>query len=870
MTAPVHGRDPAPNDGTLLGPMSVPDSVPPAASSPRVGAAAAGGGAPSPGPARARARARVWRAVKIALVLGLVAGVAGVVGVVLVIRHYEARVPSVEQLRSGYAPPQVTRVLARDGTVLANLFTERRTVIPLDELPDHAKLAFLAAEDARFYEHRGLNYVGMLRAMLANLRAGRTIQGGSTITQQVVKNVLLDDARTYERKIKETILARRLEQNLSKDEIFALYLNHIYFGHGRYGVEEASRFYFGKRAGDLDLAESALLAGIVAAPERFSPRAAAKKALERRRYVLGQMLEKGFIDGPLHARSVDGPLRLAPAADEEADLAPEVVAQARILLRQLGGDRARLGGFTVTTTIDPGLQAAARRALRENLDAHARRQKLEPPYTLQRRKLWGPPHVGAPRPNHSYVGTVVAVDDKLRTVDVRVGDLVGRVSLNEEPRYDAQRLPPSKFTVTGAALRVRVLPAIEGEELRRLRLDLGPESALVALDVRTREVRALVGGYEATPGGLDRATRARRQPGSSFKPFVYSYALHSRRFAPTSVLELPAPPGVGPDAPQTRLIDVRSAIAASDNAAAEHLITEVGPANVVGWAHACGIVSELGADRALALGAYEVTPLEIANAFGTFANGGEYAPPRLFTRVVDPEGRELPLPPTPPVRRVLTPEESYLTTTLLRGVVERGTGRRAAALGRPVAGKTGTTNEAKDAWFVGYSTDYVAAVWVGYDSPLGLGPGEQGAATALPGWVELMRAAHRDKPVVDFPRPPGIVVAAIDPATGLLPYEGQGDVVEAEFLPDGLPVERATPDAGVLDDAGLAEVAGGGPDEVPPAADAGPPAAPTGDPAPPDPAPPDPAPPDPAPPDPAPSGAPDARAGLEDDAPPPF
>ncbi len=835
--------------------MSDLDPAPPAPTSPPDGAAAASDGAAPRRPARVRLRAWLRRAVQIALALGVLAGLSAAIAVVLVIRHYEARVPSVEQLRGGYAPPQVTRVLARDGTVLANLFTERRTVIPLAELPDHAKLAFLAAEDARFYEHRGLNYVGMLRALLANLRAGRTTQGGSTITQQVVKNVLLDDSRTYERKIKETILARRLEQNLSKDEIFALYLNHIYFGHGRYGVEEAARFYFGKRARDLDLAESALLAGIVAAPERLSPRTAAQRALERRRYVLGQMLEKGFIDGPLHARSVDAPLRLAPAADEEADLAPEVVAQARLLLRELAGERARLGGFTVITTIDPGLQAAARRALRENLDAYARRQQLVPPFTLPRRKLWGPVFAGTPRPNHSYVGTVVAVDDRLWTLDVRVGDLVGRVSLNEEPRYDVQRLPPSRFTAVGAALRVRVLPPSEGEEVRRLRLDLGPESALVALDVRTREVRALVGGYDATPGGLDRATRARRQPGSSFKPFVYSYALHSRRFAPSSVLELPALPGSDPDAPPTRRIDLRSAIAASDNAAAEYLIGEIGPANVVGWAHACGIASELGADRALALGAYEVTPLEIANAFGTFANGGEYAPPRLFTRVIDPEGRELPLPPVPPARRVLTAEEAYLTTSLLRGVVEHGTGRRAAPLGRPVAGKTGTTNDAKDAWFVGYSTDYVAAVWVGYDAPLGLGPGEQGAVTALPAWVEFMRVAHRDQPVVDFPRPPGIVVAAVDPATGLLPYEGQQDAVEAEFLPDGLPVERALPDAGALDDAGAGEADGGAPAEPPPGVDAGAPAVPPAEPARPD---------RDAP------GASDADAGDEDDVPPPF
>jgi penicillin-binding protein 1A len=251
-------------------------------------------------PRPAKAPPRFGRILLVIAVVTLAPVVLAIAAVLLVVAHYSEGLPSVEQLKSGYDPPQLTRILARDGTVLADVFTERRTLVSFSEVPDNAKLSFLAAEDASFYEHQGLNYFGMLRALAANLRARGTRQGGSTITQQVVKNVLLDPERTMKRKIRETILARRVEQSLTKDEILNLYLNHIYLGHGRYGIEEASRYYFGKKARSLELPESALLAGLVAAPERFSPRKSPERALDRRRYVLGQMLAKGFITKELY------------------------------------------------------------------------------------------------------------------------------------------------------------------------------------------------------------------------------------------------------------------------------------------------------------------------------------------------------------------------------------------------------------------------------------------------------------------------------------------------------------------------------------------------------------------------------------------
>lgn len=729
--------------------------------------------------------------------LSLVAALLSVLAVVLVVRHYESNLPSVEQLKAGYDPPQVTRVLARDGTLLANLFTERRTVVPFSEVPNHVKQAFLAAEDASFYEHEGLDYLGMLRAMVANLRAGRTTQGGSTITQQVIKNVLLDSERSYRRKIRETILARRVEQHLSKDEIFGLYLNHIYLGHGRYGVEEASRYYFGKKVKEIDIPEAALLAGLVAAPERFSPRKHPERALERRRYVLGQMLKKGFMTQAVHDQASIVPMKIAPAVEAESELCPEVIPSVRRLLKSVEPDRARRGGYTVHTSIDPALQTAARQALRDNLDSYMKRQKLAPPFTLKSRRLWGKAFTGTPKRHRIYVGTVKEVNDAAGTLDVMVGDTLGRVILKDEERYNPKRLPPSEFAKPDAVLRVTALenPGDTSGPIP-LSLALAPEGALVAIDVRTREVRALVGSYDAMMGGLDRtglnakpgSLLTKRQPGSAFKPLMYSYALHSRHVTPATVFEFDNKPGS--DEP-TRRISLREGVASSDNDVAERVLAMVGPANVVEWAKAMGISSQLQADKSLALGSYEVTVFELTNAYATLASGGTYAPPQLISKVIVPDGSELPLPPEPPKRRVMSADVAYLTTSLLRGVVETGTGRRARSLGRPVAGKTGTTNDNRDAWFVGYSTDFVAGSWVGYDDNLPLGWGEYGAVAALPAWLQFMKFAHEGRPRTQFPRPSGIVKARVDPRTGLLPYPHQEDSIEEEFLPDSLPSEVA-------------------------------------------------------------------------------
>jgi penicillin-binding protein 1A len=742
-----------------------------------------------------------------ALLLGAVIAVA--VGV----RRVEATLPPTPDLRGNYHPPQVTRVLARDGTLLAELFTERRTVVPLTSLPAHVKLAVLAAEDASFYEHEGLNYWGILRAFAVNLRAGRTRQGASTITQQVVRTLLLDSERTYKRKIREMLLARRIEQELTKDEILELYLNHIYFGRGRFGIEEAAKDSFGKSARDLTIAEAALLAGLLPNPENYSPRHDLPKALSRRAFVLGQMHEKGFLNDAQYGAAKDEPVRLAAALEASTELAPEAVEVARRMLRQLEPERWMRGGFTVTTTIDPRLQAAARKALDLDLDAYDKRHgllgPLKPPTVAQLDKKGRvvkpaskepPLYDGTPsfESHKIFTGVVSGADDVLGTFDVRVGDATGSVKLSDYDRYNPGHLAPSVFAPVDARVRVSLLaPIPAGTEANGgtivskvpLRFESGPEGAVVAVDARTRQILALVGSYEAVSGGLDRATQSRRQPGSTFKPIVYSYAIHSRRFTPATLVDVT--PGVfeGGYHPSnyegwtgTDPLRLREVLANSVNVGAVRVLSDIGATGVVEWAHALGIRSAMKPDLSLALGSYEVEPIELCGAYATFAAGGMYEEPRLISRIVGPDGKDTPLPPPLAAHRVLEEAEAYVTTSLLMSVVDHGTGARAKQLGRPLAGKTGTSNTSKDTWFAGYSTDIVAVVWVGYDDGKSLGAGETGASAALPAWMDFMRTAHEHRPASEFPRPSGVSAVTIDARSGLLPFEGDTETFDEVFL----------------------------------------------------------------------------------------
>jgi penicillin-binding protein 1A len=711
-------------------------------------------------------------------------------------------------------------VVDRHGTVIGELYDERRTVIPIDRIPRVMVLAMLASEDADFYRHPGVDYLGIARAVGRDLLAGRAAQGASTITQQVVKLLLLSPERTFSRKVRELILAYRVEAELTKDEILHLYLNHINFGQGRYGVQEAAQFYFGKNAEDLSLAEASLLAGIPQSPARLNPRRHPEAARRRQLYVLGQLEGKRADYWPdlssediAAARDVE--IELVDLAESGAG-APEVMAIAREALRaQVDADAYRRGGFTVHTSIDLELQQATRAAVRGGLEAIDGRHAYRAPLRAPRRARRG----DAPeqlRLGRTYEGRVVERDNQRARLLVDVGGTRVAVSLEDAARYNPSGLSAEAFAQDGANVRVSLLqlPNDEDEEPAPARLQLGPEAAAVVIDPRSREVLAIVGGYD-DGAGFNRALQAVRQPGSTFKPFVYGLGIQSRRYTPATLV-IDAPAVYDQWQPQNfetwrhqGPIRLRDALAGSVNVVAVRVIEELEPSAVATFAARLGITTELDPSIALALGASGTRPIEMTNAYATFAAGGRWAPTRIVTRIQGPSG-DLSLPAAEAARDVMTPAEAYVLTSMLTSVVESGTARRARALRRPAAGKTGTSNDACDAWFIGYTPTVVTGVWVGFDDRRPIGRNETGGRAALPIWLEIMQAANQG-PAVDFPMPSGVVTASIDPATGLLAYAGMEGARSEVFLDGTVPTEEARRPDVVAPDAYLLEQFGGSP-----------------------------------------------------------
>jgi penicillin-binding protein 1A len=730
--------------------------------------------------------------------------------------HYSARVPSAASLRH-HTFAQSTRILDRHGNLLTTLATERRTVVPLERMPRALIVSVLAAEDADFFLHPGMDFPGMMRAFLRALRhPAKPMQGASTITQQVIKNLLLSPERTLDRKIKELILARRLEQELSKHQILYLYLNLVNFGHGRYGAEEASQFYFGKHVEQLTLGEAALLAGIPKAPSRLSPRVDLPAALSRQRVVLQQLAEKRaeyWPDIALHdiARAQQQRIELVPY-QRVVDPAPELVQMVRdAMVRALGPERVRAGGLTVRTTLDVQAQHAARAALQLGLHKVDERLGVIAPLSPRKRISLAKPEVPDVvswtdlRAGKTYDAVVTGADDAKGTLHLRVGGVAASSRVKLAHRYNPKELRPSEFASPGtrvtvrfeslprAAATTRHAPELEAQ------LELGPQGAVIVLDPVTRELLALVGGHDAV-AGFNRAVQAQRQPGSAFKPIVYAAALRNRLVTPATLIDA-GPGDFGGWRPRSDekwaaegAIRLRTAIANSVNTVAIRVLQSVSPEEAIALARAMGITSPLEASLALALGVSEVSLMELTNAYATFAALGQWQPVRWILSAHDSEGNEIPVqvfgqhePPTAP----LTASEAYVMTSLLTSVVQEGTAAAAKQLARPAAGKTGTSNDARDTWFVGYTPDYVTGVWVGFDDHRSLGTRESGARTALPIWVSVMKELEKDKPIQDFAIPSGIITANIDPSTGQLPGPETVQTMEEFFLDGTAPTQSA-------------------------------------------------------------------------------
>jgi penicillin-binding protein 1A len=750
-----------------------------------------------------------------ALAILVFLGSATLLSVIALLAYYGRDLPAVDARR--YDPPQVTRVLDRKGRVIAELFDQRRTVVPMSRVPRVLVLAVLAAEDADFYRHRGLDYPGIVRALARDLLTGKPMQGASTITQQIVKNLFLTPERTVARKVKELILARRLEQELGKDQILHLYLNHIYFGHGRYGVQEAARFFFGKDVESLTLAEAALLAGLPQAPERLSPLRHPKAAKQRRSYVLDQLASKRaayWSDLPLEeitaARKTE--INLAPAP--KLGGAPEVAAFAKQALEQLVGiEKAKHGGYRIETTIDLDLQRKAREALRRGLvtmDERAQRLgPLKPPKA--RAKL---ARVRELSEGRTYDAIVVGHDDRAGRFELDIGGKRATASLADLARWNPKALAPSAFAPVGTRVRASIVEDAIGTKQALARMELGPRGAVVVIDPRTRDVLALVGSDEEVYG-FDRALHAVRQPGSAFKAVTYALAIQERKYTPATLV-LDAPEVFDewkPDNYETwtyaGAVRLREAVAQSINLVAVRVMSDLTPAKVVQFAERIGIRTPLDPSLALALGASGVRPIELVNAYATFAAGGRYAPYRVLRSVRSARGKAVRLPESEPARDVLDPEAAYVLTSMLQSVIQEGTAKAARKLNRPAAGKTGTSNNSRDAWFVGYTPDLVAGVWVGFDDHRPLGKGESGGKSAVPIWTEVMQAALQERPAVEFPVPSGIERVAIDRTSGLRAYEGSKDALEEVFVAGTAPTEVALPPDVLDSDDFLREQLGG-------------------------------------------------------------
>ncbi|HOU52474.1 MAG TPA: transglycosylase domain-containing protein [Myxococcota bacterium] len=697
---------------------------------------------------RPRSRVRWW--VRGLLALAILA-VVGLAGAVVAVAWVEASLPDIPTFEE-YAlrTPKVSRMLASDGTVLAEFFVERRTLMLPDRIPPLVEKAFLAAEDASFREHGGLSWGGIARAMIVNLWRGRISQGGSTISQQVVKQVLLDPERTWQRKFRELLLVRRLEARLTKDEILAMYLSEVYLGSGNYGVEEAARWWFGKDAAALTIGEAALLAGLVSGPEANHPVRNPTGARARRRYVLDRMTDLGWVSPEEAARALAAPLpsRSAPAPS----LAPYFTdAVRREVTRIFGIGRLNREGLRIRTTLDPETQRAAEIAVQVTLsrlyqqgrtrtrDEEAGRS--EPPED----EVLDPTR---PLPDAPQVLPAQVVRCHGGEIEVEVAGRRARL----EPRSLARRIlaghpdPYAICRIPGARLPVSVLDP--QEDPPRVQAEDGPQAALVALDPRTRAVRALVGGEDFEMRPFNRAVQSRRPIGSTVKPFLYAAARMNGLSADTEVANTAVSfrgargrrwtPRNFEGGYDGRLYSLPEAMVQSINVVAVKVLAEMGSGPLVDLLRSVGIDGAIPRDLSLALGSAEASPLALANAFADIAADGRHDTPYFIESVLDALGREVIRHEVRP-SQVLPPAIARWVRQALREAVLRGTARAAASLPVPAWGKTGTTNRSREAWFAGSDGRLVVAILVGHDDRLPM-PGATGGNTAVPLFADFVRS----------------------------------------------------------------------------------------------------------------------------------
>lgn len=802
------------------------------------------------------------KALKLILRIGLISAVLGILAVSISYMVIAPDLPDVDTLRDVQLQVPL-RVYTEDGKLISVFGEMRRIPVDIDDIPDHLKYAFIAGEDARFYKHPGVDYQGVSRALWTLATTGEKSVGGSTITQMLARNFFLGLEKTYSRKIREIFLALQIEQQMSKDEILGLFLNKILLGHRAYGVGAAADVYYGKTLDELTLAQCAMIAALPKAPSRINPITSPERALERRNYVLGRMLELDYISPEQYQDALaerDTAYYHGATTEISAPYLAEMVRREAI---DLLGEEAYTGGYSVRTTIHSELQLAANEAVMAGLEEYDQRHGYRGAEALvdlsdrQSTEAWA--EVLNPfRPLAGLVpGLVVEADETIALVYLQNGQTIAlgledvawaRPFLSRD-RFGYEPQAVSDVLSAGDVIRARL------DDAGRWRLGQVPEaeSALVSLDPQNGAIRALVGGYDFTRSKFNRVVQSRRQPGSSFKPFLYSGALE-HGFTPASILN--DAPIVFEDEglertwkPQnygekffgpTRL---REALVNSRNLVSIRLLRNIGVPFAREYISRFGFDSaELPANLSMALGSADLTPLSVARGYATFANGGFLIDPFFIHSIThddggfvfranppvvcadcesedsgapgpesetqdEPEFRPLAItaagserepsvatdrePETlPPVYapRVISEQNAYLMRSMMMDVIRRGTGVKAMELGRSdLAGKTGTTNEQRDAWFSGYNDALVTTVWVGFDSHDPLGSNEVGGRAALPIWINYMRSALKDVPDRPHPMPEGLAQARIDPETGTLARLDNPDAIMELFEAGNLP-----------------------------------------------------------------------------------
>ena len=750
-----------------------------------------------------------------------------IAGVFFVLQQYKPNLPDVNELRDvRFQIP--LRIFSADGKLMAEYGEQRRIPIRYDEIPDTLRHAILAAEDSRFYEHAGIDIKGLSRAAFQLVSSGEIQSGGSTITMQVAKNFFLTPDRTFTRKFNEILLSLNIEQELSKEEILELYVNKIYLGQRAYGVQAAANIYYGKDISELSLAQYATLAGLPKAPSANNPVRNPQRSTERRNWILGRMLSLGYINQAEFDQATQEP-EVARYHNADIELSAFYVAEmVRAEMVRLYGELAYTNGFNVTTTLDSTMQSAADAALRagliayherhgyhgaeaqEDIDGLDREERLA---LLSAYSLFGNMHPALVIATGDQDATILMRDGSEHTLSWD-GMRWARAFRSVNAMGPVPRLT-SDIMATGDIIRVTPhddhawhltqLPRVQG--------------GVIAMDSDTGAIRALSGGFSFNHNNFNRVTQAYRQPGSTFKPFLYAAAMENNYTAASIVNDSPIViHDISLDGewrPENHSRDfegpirLREALYRSRNLVSIRLMRDVG----VETAHQR--ILEFGfepertpANLSLSLGSADVTPLQINVGYAAFANGGYLVTP-WFIDEVDVNGQPVALPDhagdafkhtnsrlnhsDPEDFRIIEASTAFIINDILADVIRRGTGRRAQALGRnDLAGKTGTTNQQRDAWFSGYNRDLVATAWVGFDQPAPLGRSEYGGTAALPIWIDFMREALHDKPESAPQRPESVVSVRIDPATGLQAYDGQGDAITEYFTEDSVP-RRATP-----------------------------------------------------------------------------